>query len=391
MILKREHIYYLFLTYLFFMPSASWFGGMKAGIIFLFLILALVLLFFLFDLKTPSSALFILGMLYIPLCISLSINSEHIVLNDTFEFIRITLYVFIFLFAYNFGQKVKYDYFVKLAMLFLFFELIFTIIQRLEVESVLNILRLIGSDEKNWKFRNTGSFTNPNNLAFFVILNSIIVIIGQSSKKIKIFFLFIAFFTIILTGSRAGFVSFIFLTSLASIDFEKLSFFSVFKFVGLLFVLGSLFYILGYYYAEENKYIFELLNVLETRDLKSVKTFSYRIVGWQEKFMMISYFDYFFGLGPGKGIGLKYVDNDYLATFFKYGFFGSLITIFVYGYIIFSSYKHKVRFYSKLVFLYILLLLIYSISVETFTSWFLVLPLFMIFGLIMQISNLENK
>lgn len=381
MIIKNEQFFYFFLSYIFFMPSAIWFGGQRFGIMLLFIMLVVYILFYPFSrIKISYSTLILISLLFLPLSISLNINYNHISINDSFEFIRIVLYLLIFIVSYNTSKLLKFENIVRISKIFLIFEFIFVILQRFEFFSILNFLEIIWDNEKNWIFRNTGSFSNPNYLAFFVVLSTIIILLYNTSKKLKIFFWLLGFIIIILTGSRTGIITYMLLTPMAIINLDKISIITVVKINLMLCIFLFSFYFLGQYFAEQNKYMFELLKIVSTGDISSVTTFAKRTDNWSNISLKINEFTYFFGLGPGKDIELKWVDNEYLATFSKYGIFGTIITVFIYSFISYKVNKFKIIYLSKLIRLYILLLVVFGLTAETFSSWLLMLPFFMFIG-----------
>jgi len=393
--MKFSSSYYFILVYAYIvvMPSATWFGGQKSGILFLVAILLMLLMFKSFNRSGISKRLgFLIYMFFLPLVISVGVNFEFLIAADIYEFLRILIYLLVAIFGYQYGGKISYNQILFASKIIIIFEFFFVLMQRMEVSFVLSIFQFIWNNEKNWLYRNTGSFTNPNMLGFFMILMAIVVGVSEEKKVKKNIVFLVVFVIIFLTGSRTSLMVYMIIIPFSLID-DRHFFKNLSKVLFVLAGLSVMFYWVVEFYGEENKYMYELLSILYSGDINSVATFSYRLELWQNIISKINDSNFFWGMGPGKGIGLKYVDNEYIALFSKYGIFGFLFNFSIY--IILMRYVNKdnvnfckkdkdIYFFARFMNIYFFVMLIFGITAETFTSWLYVLLFFAFLGVLVR-------
>lgn len=386
MTLRKSTIFHFVSGYIFFIPTATWFGGQKFGLMMLMVLLSIFILLRYVQSDKPYidyKNFFVISLLFFPLLFSMVLNPRYLIIDDVVEILRVILYALIFIFSYLYGRNVKYSSFIFFAKVFLIVQILVVVLQRFEVELVLDLFRLVWDDEKNWAFRNTGTFTNPNVLSFFSIVALSIILSGQVKVIIKLYFLLLAFTIIFLAASRTGLLAAILIGGLAFLNLQRNIILNFLKFIFIvLFLLLIIIYLL-ISFSEENYYISQILNLASTFDLDSISAFAQRLNHWDFVLDKMSAYSWFFGLGPGKGIGLRFIDSEYLALIVKYGLFGFLMTSFVFTYI-FISVQKVVGYdcYKKFFTLYLSLLLFSGLAVESFTTWYYILPFFMFYGVL---------
>jgi hypothetical protein len=389
---KNNFILQALLLYIFFIPSAEWLGGQKAALVLLIIILGSYVIGNGRSLKINNMAMLLMPVLFVPIILSMLLNLDGVVLGDVFELARVGLYILIYVVAYNMGHDFKYEKLLVVAKIFIIFQFIFVLSQRFDVSVITGLMKVLWSDEGNWAFRNTGSFSNPNALGYYSIVASVVIIAYEKKSYFitRMVYAFIPLIIILLSGSRTslaiylGIIPFAFFRS-GLFNRKTLGYISLFV---CFFVLIA--YNIYTKYLDEHAYMAEIAFAIESGQLSKIGSFAMRLSLWDNILNSLDGLDYVFGKGPGKGIGLRFIDNEYLALLSKYGLIGLLTSVFIYSYLLFYINSRTCSDYTKVFNLITASLIIFGITGESFTSWYYVLPLYFMAGLCTSVSCDRN-
>ncbi|MDR5886707.1 hypothetical protein [Vreelandella janggokensis] len=379
-------IFLLYSSIVFFLlaPTSVIFGGLKAC---LAISATMFFLSFVAGRGVVSKSVFFAFLLFLTaIAFSFLYNSKYLVFDDYFDFMRVVFYFLVFTAAFISANEVNLDSVSKVLLFFILVQFVVVILQRLGLP--FGLVEAIWDIEKNWAWRSTGTFTNPNMMAISVLMSAIIYTFFTNSKFLtKALVLTLAGLVIFASGSRTALVLVflsVFVMTLLFFNFKKIL---ISIFLAPIFLV-SLYGLVVVFGVSSFGYSLEILNVFDDFDLSSVTTFQSRISTWSDLASLVnefSFLNYFFGLGPGKGLGLRYVDNEYLAVYLKYGFFGVyylVLCCYLAGYVWLNRRVSKqVNDISNALLLIFFVLSVGGVTSETFSSWQLPVLFFLLTGL----------
>lgn len=382
----RDSSLFVGVTLLFLlMPGGVIPGGVKYGLI-------IASVFFLFFSYIVKPALFDISVCLFVLCslvllVSVTFSSSPLIVDDVVEVFRPALYFSIFIFSRRMARSTELRTVSYGLLVFIFFEFLVVCIQRLDIGPLVGVINVLWDTEKNWYARNTGTFSNPNMMGVFVIMAWVGFVFFNRNVAANVVALAMVMVCVFFSGSRTS-LALLFL-SMVFIYILRYKAKRLWVFVLFMPVVFYGIYKLLVFYSDSNPYMYEVLSLLETRDLSSVKTYSDREDKWFSIFRDYgspAMFNYFFGFGPGKDSGLRFVDNEYIAVFIKYGVMGFLT---LYGTILYLLFK--VGWYRKssvsidsvfgAAVALVALLLVAGASLESFSSWQFPFLLYMYLGI----------
>lgn len=342
--------------------------------------------------------LFYLFLSLLIILLSSLVNINYVDYVDLSEIFRITFISLAFLYGVSRCDEINDNKITVFIFVFIMSQIIISIPQALNITSIVNFTSLIWSVDKITAGRVVGTMSNPNFLGILSSSLSVYIIVKMTINKkinyldiVQIMFLFLI---IIFAGSRTSLLSFT-LCSFIVLSYNMRR--HLFKFIvpAFVFILfsGDIYnFILE---QESLRYIAEPLRLYEknkTIDIMQVNALSHRIDIWASINQIFindpSIFKYFLGVGPGKTIGLTFLDNQYLFWFFKYGIIGVIIFILLPMIALFISLSTIKKYplvpnHSEcLCFSFILVFIVNGFFAETFSSM-MVAPLFYFsFGLV---------
>lgn len=374
--LSRSYLF-LFLFFLFLLyPTALFPGGIRFGI-------ALLSVLFILTSVLSKNAKLDLGYYLFLLCslsvlVSVTISAGYIFVNDIVEVARPIFYLSTVLFCRSYSGALDLKLFSRFLMLFIFIEFLFVFLQRLDVSNFVQFVELIWSLEGNWKYRNTGTFSNPNILGGFLVFSWLgYVFFNRDGVLSELLLTSVVLFSIVLSGSKTSIVllvSAIYIVFFLKYSFVRFSFLSV-AVVPIVLMAAYLWVTKN---AVDNAYIIQLLNVFEPGGgLESVKSYSDRQSIWNE--VVRNYDDeglvsVLFGYGPDKDGFLRSVDNEYLGVYYRYGVVGALalycpILFFVVRLYACRKLSSEVSSVYYAVLSTLVMLFIAGFVMESFSSW----------------------
>jgi hypothetical protein len=170
--------------------------------------------------------------------------------------------------------------------------------------------------------------------------------------------------------------------------------FSLFFFVGLVALISIL-----KIYSSELGYMSQILNVYENGsiDFSRVNTFTARLEMWTRNFEVLEGVDplkYYIGMGPGKDIGLRVMDNEYLSQFLRYGFLGMVFNFMMLFFLVFQVFKQRLLIGMgnvKFVFVVFVLMAFYGLVSASFSSVLNLLPMVFFIGFFLRKAEMMNK
>ncbi len=316
---------------------------------------------------------------------------NYIIIQDVFEISRI----FFIGFSYSLGASISFKFYdqkwfsgvqYKIYAIFVF---IICVGFLLKSNSFSWLLSFYSS--KDHRF--SGLMPGINYAWFtsiFLFLGFMVLI--KKNIVLSLFSLLSAFMVIGLSASFTSLISaLIFIFAFYILNYNKISFSAfVFKIPLFLFIIFALIFLLIYIMIDYKIGLsskFKLISsLLDSFDLSTIPSFKRRLELWSYVLIEIEKFP-LTGHGSNK-LGLKYTDNSYLMTMYRYGIVGLLFEFSIYTSIIvksFSSIKYD-RFSSSFS---IALLSAYLISCIPANSFYeLRLPYVMFFVLGVLNSNI---
>lgn len=314
----------------------------KAAIIssFLYFILFFLILVVFTDYKNVSGKLLLFFIVYLIFLLSLVVisalsNEASLFFSDLSEVFRIIFISTAFVYGLSKYDKVGPKSISVFITFFLISQTLISIPQALNIESVVSVSSIIWSSDKVTTGRIVGTMSNPNflgilasSLAVYIIMK---ITLAKKIAKVDLFQLLILFIIIIFSGSRTSLLSFSLAAMLIFIINLRVH---ILKLIIPLFIVtlfGSDIYefILNY---EGLRYISEPFRLYEKNkifSLSDINALSARLDIWERARLLFinsaNPFKFVLGLGPGKEIGLSFMDNQYLFWFFKYGVLGCIL------------------------------------------------------------------
>ena len=200
-----------------------------------------------------------------------------------------------------------------------------------------------------------GSWELPAILALYII-----PIIADKSFHLftKLLIIFLASPIVYISGTRTGMVVFFFSVLFSFITYYRL------RLMNLVLVSGIALMFVGQ----------SRMSFITAENFEIPYSMKVRFEGWNEKFIGMDFINYFFG--KGLGYSGKVVDGMIARTFLDFGLFGlALYLIYYYRFL----RKHKIIG---------LILLLYSVSIDVFSSSKI---MFSLFFTMYYLSMIENK
>ena len=295
------------------------------------------------------------------------INERLWSLRDYFEIYKIGKYLLIIIFTRHVFQNnfVKFDRLLKLTFVGLL------ILNFLHYFNVLNFnkivepyyatseihLSLFGLDTSGNSAvrRMLGTMGNPNNnaiLFLFFFAYFLTKSINIRLKKEQVY-IYLAFLCILLTQSRTGFISSIFVYFFWSI-FTKQSIKTIA--FGILFFIGTFFIAFSFNTLSLNYFANTSVNLTDNNSVIG------RLEVWRQLITMIKQKP-FFGYGPNKDYFYNnnlFAESEYVLYTWRYGFFGMILYL---GWLILPLYK--TISHLNLSSFYILMIVIIGVSAIT--------------------------
>lgn len=396
--LQKNHIVFLLFVLLFFLPSSSMVGGKSLWYLMsVFLTTSSII----FGLNSKINKTLIFGLslfclLLLSVSISLFRSMEYVVSDDFFEIIRTTALCVFFLTSYLLTTKDLESKLLEFFKYFISIQLIICILQK--IGPIKKVLSIVWDMDKAWALRSTGTLNNPNTLVLMTIIAFVYIMVYAQARRTKFIFVGIAGLIVVLSGSRTGLLGYLFILIISNLVNTKLTVGFVVKYVFAQIILITALFFVGAYIAEKNPYIGELMRVVEDGniDLTKVATFSHRVEATTRQF---EYFksggeiNYWIGVGPGKGVGYRVMDNDYAAIFMKYGILGFVlygVLIFYLLYIGFINRRNNIA-RRNFIILVLIAFLIFGITGASFLSLFNFIPVLMISGVFLKLHHLEER
>ena len=323
--------------------------------------------------KTTSLPLSLLSALLVCICLSILFNSSG--LSSLPHLAKIFLFIVVFLFGDLVGLVKNKDQIFK--------GLLKTAYIVLTVQIIVGITQLLGNPVFSWIYsmdktrpwggmvRIAGTLDNPNIFAWIVIQMAVLVFLLEPKKFNKVFWVFLCFVLVFLSGSRSFLMIYPAVMILIFVLSSKKS--AVFMFVKLpmfLTTIGALIAI-GYRFLVNNAmsfpYLSQLLYIFETGSLDSVHSFNVRTLMWQDALnQMNGTVTWLFGLGPGS---IEVLDNDYLYSTVNYGLIFTAVNLLMYLVFLIYFFKCKDRILMTLGVQYIVFSLVVGYQADALSGW----------------------
>ena len=331
--------------------------------------------------------------------VSALLNQRTLFFSDLSEVFRVFIISVSFLYGLSNFNKVSYSSIYKFILFFLISQIIISIPQAMEIQSIVSISSIFWSVDKMTVGRVVGTMGNPNFLGILASSLAVYLLIKITKEKeinkTEILQLGALFVFIIFAGSRTSLLSLTFGAMIVLVvNFRTYALKLIAPCLILIFFYDEVYnFILGY---EGLRYISEPLRIYEKSkalNLLEVNALNERVNIWERAYQLFISSDnqlkYIFGLGPGKEVGLSFLDNQYLFWFFKYGLVGCILFSIPPLLSIIISMKYLLKEKSggteaaALCFSFTLVFLINGLFAETFSSM-MVSPLFYFtFGLLL--------
>ena len=158
-------------------------------------------------------------------------------------------------------------------------------------------------------------------------------------------------------------------------------------------LLGFGFYLLYMFilkFGHNFPYLYQLLNIIETRSLDSIGSFDARLRMWEGALIDFNnstgLLTWMFGMGPGTD---SVVDNDYFYSMINYGVLGLFLNLLIYTVIYFQFKKLKIKEFSVLGRQYIVFSLIVGFQAESLGGWNY--PIFILFYAGLAFALFKNQ
>jgi len=307
----------------------------EAGVLIL-LVIAAGALFVLNGARMPRYSVFYAVPLLVALSISASLaaNASHLTFADLIEGVR-PLYVLALLGIGYFGARTtgpeKFEKYLLLVIVAVAMFQAVIIPFQLFIPGSLELLHTVYSDRKleYGAVRATGTFGNPNHLAFFLFVAQAAVLrLCTGARRLALWALFYA--AILFTGSLAmvvfaGAAMIVFLVSVATgrlttlVAAWALLSAAVVAFVALLAI--------GIEGSDSFPRLARIKIIIDQgfSGISELHNFEVRVAHWQhllQKFSLDTPATLLFGYGPMKGRGLDAVDNEFLFVLLRHGVVG---------------------------------------------------------------------
>ena len=326
--------------------------------------------------------------------LSLFFSIKYSITNDYNELIRIYSNFLALFISINYSREIDIDWILRFCKFYIIFQTIISILQK--INPIKNMLSLFWNMDKAWTLRSTGTLSNPNILAFVTMIFFFFILYFENSNTKKKVFTIIEIFLLILAGSRTGLGVFVGSYFLYIILNTKFTIKSIIRFIFIITVLSFIFIQIFYVIASKNAYIGQLFDLVSdgTIDFTKVNAMNGRLEIWEKAFKIhekANILQIFIGMGPGKGIGLRYVDNEYFSIYIKYGIFGIVIISLFLIVNVKPFFKKKSKIILKYLFQIIFIFIPSSFFSATFTSVFLMIPYYIMLGMFLNVINNNKK
>ena len=378
---SRERFFLLAIAFFLFSPTGLLPGGFQGAVIGS---AALFFVSFICGGGRGSSVAFI-GLVFLSMVslVSVIYNSGHFVVSDAFYPFRFLYYLIVFSAAYSNSKYLRLESFCGLLLVFIVVQFVVVLLQKSGMS--LGILNFFWDTEKNWAQRSTGTFSNPNTMAIVVLFAFVTYsFLSKVGPRIKLILSVVVALTIYLSGSRTAMVlavGLIFFNAVAFLELRRL-FRLVFFVTPLALLLGG-----GFHYYIGSGYVAQLFDFLATGDISEIPSVVHRFNTWLSIIQLIDRFTFInglIGLGPGKEIGLRFTDNEYLRLFFTMGGIGLFYIFFLGGLVYYLSVVRRrsveVFFIYKATLSIFAALVISGIVLTSFTSWLYPVLLYLLLG-----------
>lgn len=385
------------------MPSSSKLGGVSAWYMLLFFLCLLGLSFKILQKKLRySDVLFGVSVpfffLLSSMAFSLLTSTSYAVGGDILELLRVIVNLSVLVFAYNYSSLNTGRFFYRFYIWFIPFEIFISIIQK--HSGIKSVLSMIWNMEKAWFLRSTGTLANPNVLALYLIVGYVFIAFSEySSKKVKLIYYLMVFVGVGLTGSRTGLLVFVIMSAIIYLVKTELTMVVFLKFI-MFFLIGLTVLIsILKIYSRELGYMAQILNVYENGsiDFSRVGTFTARLEMWSRNFSVLKDVDplkYLIGMGPGKDIGLRVMDNEYLSQFLRYGFLGMIFNFIMLFVLVFQVFKQRFLIgYGDVKFVCVVFVLMgfYGLVSASYSSVLNLLPMMFFIGATLRKAEMIKK
>lgn len=315
----------------------------------------------------------------------------NVVLTDLFETYR---WIYYFL-VINMAFQIKWDHYLfnrylvqtTIAALTVIFIITYGSLFNDHLRQFFSVFYFFKTQATWYEYvRVSGTFTNPNFFAVFLVFAlSVITLSGVMKIYKKYLYLLLTFALVFLTGSRTGMIGafaifiYVFIINLR---------YSSWKSLIESFLLFCSVFILSITLFDNLSRVYRTINSFTESGLSGIASLSVKYEYGLKILTMVNDLSPIIGLGAGKGFGNYLGDSQLVSIIFSYGYLGLFIYSLFWTLFIYKTYK--IREYRQLS-IYLILFFIFGFVGDFFFMTQIATTLLLFYGALISFKQKEIK